>query len=138
MSSPERASYYDGSDPSFEMGGFDVNLAFQEAAYGVVSDAELALEEKIRRMENIVREGSSAAYREFVDFRSLAAQIELLCTHQHELQQALHASEVLSTFMDNHTDEHDHAYDSDYEVDPKTGKRTKKKKRYGWFSALVK
>lgn len=128
------------------LAGFDVNAAFQEAIYGVAQATELALEEKVRRMENIVSQGASELYRDFVDFRALAAQIEVLCSHDHAMGQSLLGSEMLSGFMaaykadeeHEHTDPHKHTPDDDEdETDPKNSKKTKKKKRYRWLSAVV-
>ena len=119
---------------------FDINAAFQEAIVGVASDTELALEEKVRRMEVIVSEGTSEVYRDFVDFRQMAAQIEMMCNHDHILSQSMQSNDTLSNFMDSHNadDGHNHKNDDEYEVDPKTGKKTKKKKkkRHGWSSTL--
>lgn len=130
---------------------FDINAAFQEAIAGVASDTELALEEKVRRMEVIVSEGTSEVYRDFVDFRSMAAQMEMMCNHDHALNQSMQGNDTLSGFMDSHKADdghnhgdslhgkHNHKKDDDeYEIDPKTGKKTKKKKRSGWFSMLIK
>ncbi len=124
---------------------FDINAAFQEAILGVTSDAELALEEKVRRMEVIVSEGTSQVYRDFVDFRLMAAQMEMMCNHDHAFNQSMQASETLSGFMDSHKadDGHNHGDslhgkhnqkkgDDEYEIDPKTGKKIIKKRR-GWF-----
>jgi hypothetical protein len=126
---------------------FDINAAFQEAIQGVASDTELALEEKVRRMEVIVSEGTSEVYRDFVDFRQMAAQMEMMCNHDHALNQSIQGNDTLSSFMDgNKADDghnlgdslhgkHNHKKDDDeYEIDPKTGKKTKKKKRrYSWL-----
>lgn len=113
------------------MGEFDINAAFQEAMQGVAGDTELALEEKVRRMEAIVSEGTSDVYRDFVDFRAMASQMEMMCNHDHALHQSMQNSETLSGFMDSHTDDgHDHG-----DIDSKTGKKTKKKKRSSWFLA---
>lgn len=129
----------------FDLGEFDINAAFQEAIQGVASDTELALEEKVRRMEYIVSEGTSEVYRDFVDFRAMAAQMEMMCNHDHAMNQSLQGSDTLSSFMDSHKADdghghgnnsqrkHNHSDDDEYEVDPKTGKKTKKKKRRGWF-----
>ena len=130
---------------------FDINAAFQEAIAGVASDTELALEEKVRRMEVIVNEGTSEMYRDFVDFRQMAAQMEIMCSHDHTFSQSMRGNETLSGFVDshkaddghNHADslhrKHNHKEDNDeYEIDPKTGKKTKKMKRSGWFSILIK
>lgn len=118
---------------------FDINAAFQEAIVGVASDTELALEEKVRRMQVIVDEGTSQAYRDFVDFRAMAAQMEMMCDHDHALGQSVRNSDTLSSFMDGHKaghglhGKHNHKADDEYEVDSKTGKKTKKKKKRGWF-----
>lgn len=130
---------------------FDINAAFQEAIQSVASDTELALEEKVRRMEVIVSEGTSEVYRDFVDFRQMAAQMEMMCSHDHAFNQSMQGNDTISSFMDNHKadDGHNHADslhgkhnnkkdDEEYEIDPKTGKKTKKKKRSGWFSMLMK
>lgn len=131
---------------------FDINAAFQEAIQGVVSDTELALEEKVRRMEVIVSEGTSEVYRDFVDFRQMAAQMEMMCNHDHALNQSMQGNDTLSSFMDSHKADdghnhgedlhgkHKHKEDDEYEIDPITGKKTnkKKKKPSGWLSILVK
>ncbi len=130
---------------------FDLNAAFQEAIVGVASDTVLALEEKVRRMEMIVSEGTSEVYRDFVDFSQMAAQMEIICNHDHVLNQSMQDNDTLYNLMDSHKADdghnhgdslhgkHDHKKDDDeYEIDPKTGKKTKKKKRTGWFSMLMK
>jgi hypothetical protein len=133
----------------FDMADFDINAAFQEAIVGVATDKELALDEKVRRMELIVNEGASEVYRGFVDFRAMAAQMEMVCNHDHALNQSLQGSETLSGFMDGHKGEdghdhgshlhgnHNHKEDDEYEIDPQTGKKTKKKKRHGWLGLLL-
>lgn len=133
----------------FEMADFDINAAFQEAIVGVASDQEIALDEKVRRMEVIVSEGTSEVYRDFVDFRQMAAQMEMMCNHDHALNQSMQGSETLSGFMDSHKaddghnhgneshSKHNHKDDDEYEIDPKTGKKTKKKKRSGWLSLTL-
>lgn len=144
MNSPEQTPQFD-----FDMGDFDINAAFQEAITGVASDTELALEEKVRRMEVIVSEGTSEIYREFVDLRSMAAQMEMMCNHNHALDQSVQGSEILSGFLDSHKpgDKHDHSNtpssknnhedkdDDEYEIDPKTGKKIKKKR--SWLDAYI-
>ncbi len=137
MNAAETPRFEDVPDFGMEcaMGEFDINAAFQEAVTGVVGDVELALEEKVRRMESIVSEGTSEVYRNFVDFRAMAAQMKMLCSHDHALSQSIQGSEMLSSFLDsykaddghNHTDD-DKSIDDEYEIDPKTGKKTKKKK----------
>lgn len=134
-----------GMELDLGLGDFDINAAFQEAMYGVATDAELALEEKVRRMEVIVSEGTSELYRDFVDFTEMAAQMEWICNEDHELHHSMQGSDMLADFMDrNKTDEvHDRGgkhtrHDDEYEVDPKTGKKTKKKKRRrGWFGIYL-
>ena len=92
-------------------------------------------------MEHIVAEGSSPVYRDFIDFRMMAAQMEMMCNHNHGLEQSMQGSEMLSGFMDsNRGDDHDghnHDKDDEYEIDPKTGKKVKKKKRYGWLRLMI-
>jgi len=131
----------DVPDFGMELGvaGFDINAAFQEAIAGVANDTELALDEKTRRMEVIVSEGTSELYSDFVDFRAMAAQMEMMCNHDHALNQSLQGSEILSGFMGGHNGEdgHNHKDNEEYETDPKTGKKTKKKKRHGWFGMLL-
>jgi len=128
---------------------FDINAAFQEAIKGVANDIELALDEKVRRMEVILSEGKSEVYREFVDFRQMAAQMEMMCNHDHSLNQSMQGNNTLSSFMDTHKADggHDHGNsfsrernnkdNDEYQVDPKTGKKTKKKKRRGWFGVYL-
>ena len=134
-----------GMEASVYGADFDINAAFQEAIEGIASDIELALEEKVRRMEVIVIEGTSEVYRDFVDFRQMAAQMEMMCSHDHAFNQSLQGSDTVSSFMDSHKagdvhnhGKHDHKDDDEYEIDPKTGKKTKKKKRSGWFSLVLK
>ena len=129
---------------------FDINAAFQEAIQGVVSDTELALEEKVRRMEIIVSEGTSEVYQGFINFRQIAAQMEMMCNDDHALNQFMQGNDTLSNFMDSHKaddgyghgdnsqNEDNHKIENDeYEIDSKTGKKTKKKKRRGWFGVYV-
>lgn len=127
---------------------FDINAAFQEAIQGVASDTELALEEKVRRMEVIVTEGTSEVYRDFVDFRQIAAQMEMMCNHDHAFNQSLQSNDSLSSFMDSHNNndghdhnksiqtKHDRKDNDEYEIDPKTGKKTKKKRK-SWLSLFL-
>lgn len=121
---------------------FDINAAFQEAIEGAATDEELKLEEKVAHMEQIINEGSGELYRDFIDFRMMAAQIEAFCNHDHALSQSLQNSEVLSGFMSSHSrgeghghsqHPHDrHKSEDNSETDSKTGKK-KKKKRKSWF-----
>ncbi len=129
------------------MGEFNINAAFQEAITGVVSDTELILEEKIRRMEAIVSEGTSEIYRDFVDFRQMAAQIKMICSHDHLLYQSVQGNYSLSGFIESyeidskhhHSDgpyhKHEHQDDDDSTEDEDDSKISKKKKRkyQGWF-----
>jgi hypothetical protein len=101
------------------------------------------LEEKVRRMEGIVSEGNSDIYREFVDFRQMAAQIEMMCSHDHELNQSLRDSDTLTTFMDSHKDDNHDQYNSPRGKTQKkeTGKeadtKNKRKKKQSWFGLLL-
>lgn len=126
---------------SFDLGEFDINAAVNGAMSDVASQTELALDEKIRRMEVIVSEGTSDVYRDFVDFRQMAQQMIMMCNHNHALGQSIQGSELLSGFMGAYDTESSHSHvDSlqvehaanghdQYEIDPETGKRTKKKKK---------
>ena len=112
---------------------FDINVAFQDAMQEVATSTELALEEKVRRMEVIVTEGSSEVYRDFVDFRQLAAQMELMCAHDHALSEQLEVNEPLSAFRKTHKEDgrsHEHGAGGGHaheESSTVTGKRSKKK-----------
>lgn len=147
MSNFERAQQYPAMpEPDMEelIGSFDIDAAFQEAVTGIANDDELALDEKVRRMEVIVREGTSDVYRDFVNFRQIAAQMEMMCNHDHAFRQSMETSDTLTSFMSGHKygDGHERGeasqygkdYD-EYETDPITGKRRKKKKRWSWFGA---
>ena len=128
---------------------FDINAAFQEAIQGIASDSELALEEKVRSMGTIISEGTNEVYRDFVDFRAMAARLEMMCNHDHALNLSIQGNETLSGFRDSHKDDSGHSHsesshsnkdhkdDDEYEVDPITGKKTKKKKRRGRFGFLM-
>ena len=122
--------------PSFEdldFGNVDINAAFQEAMFGVASDEELELNEKVRRMEVIVSESNSELYRDFVDFRSLAAQIEFFCNHDHELNEASQSNENLKSFLDKNR-EHDDETSHDESLLAKSEKDKKEKKNQRFFS----
>ena len=119
----------------FGMEGFDVNSAFQQAMSGVITDEELELNDKVSIMEKMITEGSSEAYRNFVDFRSLAGQMEMMCNHDHMFGEAARSNGLLSKFMDSHSDDDGHNHDKkqtssedEYDIDPKTGKKKKKKR----------
>lgn len=116
---------------------FDISAAFEGATHDVASDTELALDEKVRRMEVIVTEASSETYREYVDFRRMAADIEMFCQHNHELSQAAGQSETLTGFFDQFGSDHDHDHHDGDEVDPATGKKKKKKKTPSFLHLLV-
>ena len=140
-------------DISFGLEGFDINAAFQEALTGVVNSSELALEEKIRRMEILVAEGTSEEYRDFVNFKALAAQLEIACSHDHNLGPSLNSNLTLLSFMNSQkNDEHDHdsAFDDHHDHEPvhhgedeedddedgnspKTKKKKRKQTRRRWF-----
>lgn len=120
---------------------FDVNAAFLEAIEGVATSEVLELDEKVARMEHLINEGSSELFRDFVDFRMMASQIEAFCSHDHALNQSLQSSGLLSNFRSNHGPEDSHNHlehsldtrkDNDSETGPKTDKK-KKKKRKSWF-----
>lgn len=123
----------------FGMDGFDINSAFQEAVSNVLSDKDIKLDEKIRRMETIVIEGTSDIYREFIDFRQIVSQIEMICNHDHVLESSMRDNETVSDFMHNHADEASHDHEDEYEIDHKTGKKTKKKKKKkrSWLENFV-
>lgn len=115
--------------------GMDINQAFHEAAHGVITDQEIALNEKVARVENILEEASSDFYREFVDLRSMAAQIEMFCNQDHGLENALSASETVSNFMKD-TLEKNNSNPGIQEKDTKKDK--KKKRRLGWMAIFHK
>jgi hypothetical protein len=124
---------------------FDLNAAFQGAISGVASDADLALDEKVRRMESIINEGNSETYRDFVDFRQIASQMQMICSHDHELGQMMNANSSLSSILGKHDDNdgHNHSshgHDNDEEDDDDNNKKKKSKssKRRGWFSYFAK
>lgn len=118
----------------FGMEDFDINAAFQGAVADVVTNQELALDEKVRRMESIVAEGSSELYRDFVDFSQLAQQMEMLCAHDHDLQSAFESSSSLSSLMNRNEQKHGHDHD---EKDAKKSKKKKTKLSPSLFSLLL-
>ena len=122
-------------DFDFGMEDFDLNAAFQDAITEVATDKELALDQKIQHMEVIVSEGTSEIYRDFVDFRAMAEQMEMMCNHDHSLHEALQENDTLSSFMDNHGSENSHDHADHKEKDSKKDKK-KKKKSYSFFSFL--
>ena len=123
---------------------FDLNAAFQGAISGVASDAELALDEKVRRMEVIINEGNSDTYRDFVDFRQIASQMQMICSHDHALGQMMNANDSLSSILGKHDDNDGHNHTShshdedDDDDDNNKKKKSKSSKRRGWFSYFAK
>ena len=124
---------------------FDLNAAFQGAISGVASDAELALDEKVRRMEVIINEGNSDTYRDFVDFRQIASQMQMICSHDHALGQMMNANDSLSSILGKHDDNdghnhtsHSHDEDDDDDDDSDKKKKSKSSKRRGWLSFFSK
>lgn len=147
MKTPEQAPTGELPADFLEMTGFDVDAAFQEATQEVLSNAELAIDEKVRRMEVILSQSASEAYREFVDFRSLAAQMQMACAHDHSFGQAAEGSETLGGFLQatSNADElqgHGHLptnEKAEESADRKTKPARKKKKKTvksGWFKIL--
>ena len=124
---------------------FDLNAAFQGAISGVASDADLALDEKIRRMESIINEGTSETYRDFVDFRQIASQMQMICSHDHALGQMMKSNDSLSSILGKHDDNdghnhssHSHDEDDDEDDDSDKKKKSKSLKKRGWFSYFAK
>jgi len=120
----------------FEIEGFDINAAFQMALSEVAASEELELTEKVQRMEMIVNEGNSDSYRNFVDFQTMAAQIEMFCSHDHMLNEAMQTSDFMNDFRGSQKhgegdDHHDHKDDDNEDDDLKS---TKKKKKRNWFT----
>lgn len=115
MKNPEISA--EASAESFDFGlleeEFDINAAFQGAMCDVLTDEELALEEKVRRMEVIVSEGTSDVYRGFVDFQAQVAQMHMICGEDHALRQAVMGSEMLSGFMEQHGPNDGHGHPND-------------------------
>ncbi len=131
MRNPEaREELHRADDLGLDLGDFDINQAFQSAMSDVATNKDTDLDEKIRRMEVIISEGTSELYSDFVDFRAMANQMQMMCNHDHNLQSMMNSSESLSGFMGEHSDHDGHNHGNDeYETDPKTGKKTKKKKK---------
>lgn len=129
----------DGFGETFDIAaaleGIDIDAAFQNAMHGVVSNVELALEEKIRRMEVILDEGNSETYSAFIDFRSMAAQMEMFCMEDHALGAAVMENSALSSFVTKHSSDDGHGHESDKhagdhdEYETSTGPTKKKKKK---------
>lgn len=137
----ESAPLLSGPAPELDFGmeDFDINEMFQEALSGVVTDEELALDEKVRRMEVIVNEGTSEVYRDFVDFRQMASQMEMMCAHDHMFDQSIRGSDVLGNLLDAFAEDdghghgnghsHGHGEGDDTASTKKRKKKTKKKKK---------
>ena len=112
---------------------FDLNAAFQGAILGVASDAELALDEKVKRMEVIVNEGKSEIYRDFIDFRQMASQLQMMCSHDHALSQMITGNDSLASFLSHQDGEDGHSH-QDHENDKKNKKKKNKStKKRSWF-----
>jgi hypothetical protein len=124
---------------------FDLNAAFQGAISGIASDDEIALDEKVRRMEAIINEGNSDTYRDFVDFRQIASQMQMICSHDHALGQMMNSNDSLSSVLGKHDDNdghnhssHKHNDEEDDDDDSDKKKKSKSSKRRGWFSYFAK
>lgn len=124
--------------PDFGLDDFDFNAAFQESVTNVVTNEELLLEEKIKRIDVIMAEAKSSLYQEFVDFNALAAtaaaQMEHLCGGDDE-HQAAKQSDAASQFAKEDDHEH-HNHDHEDEHYKNKHKDKKKKRRSGWLSLL--
>ncbi len=119
-----------GMELDFGDTGFDINSAFQEAVQGIASDEELALDEKIRRMENIVFEGSSEIYRDFIDFRQMAEQMQMICNHDHSFNESMQQSSTLSSFLDQYKDQDQQSEGSRFSfLDSRSGDEDKQESR---------
>ena len=125
---------------------FDLNAAFQGAISGIASDADLALDEKVRRMESIINEGNSETYRDFIDFRQIASQMQMICSHDHALGQMINSNDSLSSVIGKHDDNDGHNHSShthheeedDDDDDSDKKKKSKSLKKRGWFSYFAK
>lgn len=73
----------------------DFDAVFRDALSDVVSDQELLLSEKVQRIETIFSEAESEIYNEFIDLQLLSMQLEYFCNHNHDLEEALYASEYM-------------------------------------------
>ncbi len=116
----------------------DINQAFQEATQGVITDDMIELDEKVLRMEHIIEEANSDTYHEFVDLRSMAAQIEMFCNHDHSAQDALQGSDAVNSFLDRHTHKDTDSSGKSSEDQKKEKDKKKKKKHTGWLEFLLK
>lgn len=125
--------------PLDALDGFDINAAFQGALYDIASDAELELTEKVRRMETVIQQGISAVYRDFIDFRAMATQIELACSHDHMLPETALGGTMIDGFLniyasnDGH-EHHDHDLDDDSDDEETVKKPDRKAKRQATFA----
>lgn len=121
-------------EPSFDSFAFtfDIDAAFQEATTGILNDEVMHLEEKIQRVESLLMDASSEAYQSFVDFRSLASQIEMFCSHDHLFNEIASQNPTISGFIDSSRDHHDHTHNhssSKNEHDSKSKSKISKKKK---------
>ncbi len=122
---------------------FDINAAFQEAAASVLSDEAIALEERVSRVQTILSEAKSEVYEAFVDFRMLAAQVEMFCNHDHAFRESFSQNSIEDASFyrfDSHKDHrHDHVVESrktqkrKEKEESKKKKDSKKKKCKSWF-----
>lgn len=142
MASPEHAPINFDNEFDFGLDDFDINAAFQDALTGVATAEDLANDEKVVCMEVLIAEGTSEAYRDFVDMRAMAAQIEMICNHDHALNEAMGGSESLMGFRDEHTaeDGHTHSHehkpnedDDDDDEEDKNGKKKKGRRKRRWL-----
>lgn len=116
--------------------GFDINAAFQEALFGVASDEELAFDEKVQRMEQIIAEGTGDIYKDFVSFRDMAAHLEMICSHDHALGEAVQNNSLISGFM-NEYQEPAQQSPPKREKEVIGNKKKKKSKKKSWFDYLL-
>lgn len=121
---------------------FDINTAFQEAAASVLSDEAIALEERVSRIQTILTEAKSDTYEAFVDFRMLAAQVEMFCSHDHAFRESFSQNSPESTSLYRHDphEDHHHSHKLDHtkakheeDKGESKKKKDKKKKRKSWF-----
>lgn len=126
---------------------FDINAAFQDATEGILTDEVLSLEEKIDKVASLITNASSETYQSFVDFRNIAAQIEMFCNHDHQFNESVAQDTTVSSFLSSFKDHgHDHgnetadhsAHGKKEREKTKESKKKKKKKeaqkkRKSWF-----
>ena len=123
--SPELEPQQPSIHSLFESMGFDVNEAITNAVSGIATDEELALSDKVAQIEAIIEEGeANEEFREFVDFKALVAEMEMICTHDHSLEAAFGQSETISNFMTTHSETTQYGLE---QQNPKGGEAKKKK-----------